>query len=64
MVEMQKISTHGKTSKGNASQEGYARTTNKGHGMYVFKYKDGKTWKSTTKHCSEEQAKRFKDSLE
>lgn len=76
---MNRISTHKKSKKGTQTPEfdvtglrgGVKKcggvtvgTTTEGHGMYVFVYGNGSKRKSETRHCSEGQAKAYKEQLE
>ena len=57
MVEMTKISTHGRT------RNTAIRKTTRGHGMYTIVWGSGSNRQSRTMHCSEAEAQKFKDSL-
>jgi hypothetical protein len=65
MIEMNRVSTHKKTKTGvPADGTNYARRTVEGYGMYTFVYGKGSKRVSETKHCSESQAKSYKEYLE
>lgn len=64
MVEMTRVSTHGKTKSGTACATGsILGKTTKGHGMFTIVWGTGSKRQSRTMHCSEQEAQNFKDSL-
>lgn len=68
-VEMQRISTHKKTTNGEAvasksGQTTYTKRTVEGLGMYTFVYGKGSRKVSETKHMSDSQADNYKKQLE
>lgn len=64
MVEMTKVSQHGKTSSGStAANGGMIGVTNVNWGMYTIVWGEGSKRQSKTMHCTEATAQAFKDSL-
>jgi hypothetical protein len=65
-VEMNKISTCGRNYSGSygGTGESAKKTLIKGNGMYTFVYGKGSSKVSETRHCSEAQAKSYKEQLE
>ncbi len=64
MVEMTKISQHGKNSSGTAcATGGIIGATNISWAMYTIVWGEGSNRQSRTMHCSEAVAQAFKDSL-
>ena len=66
VVEMNRISTHKKSTQGiqMSTNSGYARKLIEGAGMYTFVYGKGSKRKSETRHMTESQAKQHKSYLE
>ena len=69
MVEMNRVSTHKKSTKGEvvtskSGQTTYQKSTTEGNGMYTFVYGKGNRKVSETKHMSEVQASNYKKQLE
>lgn len=68
-VEMQRISTHKKSVRGDvvtskSGQTTYQKQIIEGNGMYTFVYGKGNRKVSETKHMSEVQASNYKSQLE
>ena len=64
MVEMTKISQHGKNSSGSATADGgRMNVTNVNWGMYTVVWGQGSKRQSRTIHGSEAMVQAFKDSL-
>jgi hypothetical protein len=65
MVELQKISDHGRTSMGSsAANGGKINVKHLGHSQWVLTWGKGSKRQSRTMHCSEADAKAQKKALD